>query len=65
MSCDFCKDAWLHYRKLTELAKDFERHALLLQCPKCGTLYELFPEERGMPRELTEEEERALFPGAL
>jgi hypothetical protein len=64
MGCDFCVNAWPVYSRLTELAKDFERHALLLRCPQCGTLYEIFPEERGVPQAITEDEARQRFPGA-
>lgn len=65
MGCELCSETWPVYGTLTELAKDFDRHALLLRCPECGSLYEVFPEERGMPELLTEKQARERFPGAL
>ena len=64
MSCETCADPTVYHR-LDQLAIDFERHAFLLRCPTCGTLYEVFPEEKIPARELTADEARSLFPGAL
>lgn len=66
MSCELCVDARvLGYRRLTELAIDFERYSLLLQCPDCRNLYDCYPEGRGRFEELTVAESRARYPGAL
>jgi len=65
MACEVCEDAWPVYSRLIELASDLDRRAILLRCPRCRTLYELFPEERSFPRELSLQEARNQFPGAL
>lgn len=64
MSCESCADSTF-YHQLDQLAIDFERHAFLVRCPDCGSLHEVFPEERRPAREVTVDEARALFPGAL
>lgn len=65
--CDLCNDAWLPYinRQYIRLASDAERHAELCQCPRCGSLYQVFPEDLTVPAKLTLEQVRRLFPGAL
>lgn len=63
MGCRRCTDPELYVR-LDRLADDFPRHAALFRCPRCGSLYELFPEEKRPATELTEAEARARFPGA-
>ena len=65
--CDLCSDSWRPYinHRYIKLAIDYERHAFLCQCPQCGSLYEVFPEELIAPQEVTREEARAKFPGAL
>ena len=65
MACEVCEDAWPVYSRLIELASDLDQRAILLQCPRCQTLYEVFPEEPGIPRELSIQEARDKFPGAL
>ena len=64
MACEVCADPTLYFR-LIRLADDLTRHAALFRCPQCGTLYEIFPEVKEIPAELTEAEARARFPGAL
>lgn len=65
--CGLCHNAWLPYirRQYLRLAVDFGRHAELCQCPQCGSLYEVFPEDRTAPARLTVEQSRQLYPGAL
>ena len=62
--CEVCQDPWKPYifKQYIQFAIDFERHAELCQCPNCGTLYEVFGEERLRPRKVTVEEARTLFP---
>jgi hypothetical protein len=67
LMCDLCRDSWapwIHERYI-QLARDFDRHAELCQCPQCGSLYEVFPEDKAPPKELTVDEARERFPGAL
>jgi hypothetical protein len=65
--CGLCQDSWAPWihEQYIHLARDFERHVELCQCPVCESLYEVFPEDKAAPRELTTEEARARFPGAL
>lgn len=65
--CEQCKDPWKLFfdDKFIELAENFERHSILCKCPQCGTLYEMYPEGRATPPEITEAEARERFPGAL
>jgi hypothetical protein len=65
--CGLCRDPWQPWihKQYIQLACDFERHAELCQCPQCRSLYEVFPEDQAPPNELTEDEARARFPGAL
>jgi len=65
--CDLCRDSWQPWihKQYIELARDFERHAELCECPQCGSLYEVFPEDKAPPKEITKEEGRKRFPGAL
>jgi hypothetical protein len=65
--CDLCQDTWLPYirRQYLRLAVDFDRHAELCQCPQCGSLYEVFPEDLTSPARLTVEQSRQRYPGAL
>ena len=65
--CPSCRDPWDLYRHslADQMASDEERHALLLRCGDCGSLFEAFPEERPAPRRLTHAEARMAFPGAL
>lgn len=65
MSCEQCEDAVLFFLNLERLADDYERHDALFRCPNCGTFYEIFPEVKQPATELTEEEARQRFPGAL
>jgi hypothetical protein len=64
VGCDRCIDPTL-YGQLNRLADDEDRHAALFQCPKCSALYEIFPELKAIPPEVTPEEARARFPGAI
>lgn len=64
MPCGGCADPELYFR-LDRLADDIPRHAALFRCPQCGSLYELFPEEKRAATELTEAEARSRFPGSL
>jgi hypothetical protein len=65
--CDLCQDPWVPWinKQYIHLARDFDRHADLCQCPVCGSLYEVFPEEKAAPKELTTGQAQARFPGAL
>lgn len=45
-----CRNVGLRYGCMVRLASDETRHSLLLRCPQCLTLYDLYPEER-TPRE--------------
>jgi hypothetical protein len=65
--CELCRNSWdlIFSRRYIELAVDFERHARLCQCPQCGALYELFWEDKAPPKEISVDEARARFPGAL
>jgi uncharacterized Zn finger protein len=64
MGCERCADPTT-YHPLEQLAVDSERHSFLLRCPRCGSLHELFPEEKQPARELTPAEARAHYPGAV
>lgn len=64
-ACETCRDAKALYGRLDQLALDESRHALLLRCPTCATLYEMFPEEPTAPERLTVAMARSRFPGAL
>lgn len=64
-ACETCRNVWVLYGGLDQLALDEVRHALLLRCPTCDTLYEIFPEERTAPERLTVAMARKRFPGAL
>jgi hypothetical protein len=65
--CDLCRNSWdlVIDQKHIELAIDFERHAVLGQCPQCGALFEIIWEFRAAPKEISVDEARARFPGAL
>ena len=65
--CDLCRSSWdfVVDERHIELAIDFERHAVLGQCPQCGALYEIFWEDKAPPKEISVDEARARFPGAL
>jgi hypothetical protein len=65
--CDLCRDSWEPWinNQYIQLAQDLDRHAELSQCPRCGSLYEVFPEDKALPKELTKDEARKRFPGAL
>jgi uncharacterized Zn finger protein len=62
--CSICDDPSMYF-SLKVLASDEVRHALLLECPSCGALWEVFPEVKEMPTRLTVNEARSRFPGAL
>ena len=64
-ACETCRNVWVLYGRLDQLAVDEGRHAMLLRCPTCDTLYEIFPEERTAPERLTVATARSRFPGAL
>ncbi len=65
--CGLCHEAWLPYvhGQYIRLADDIDRHAELCQCPECGSLYEVFPEDLAAPVRLTVEQGRQHYPGAL
>lgn len=67
MICELCKDPWEPFfaDKYIEHANSFELHALLCKCPQCGALYDVYPEGRAAPEQITEAEARERFPGAL
>ncbi len=65
MPCAECADPLNVYFTTKALGINIERHSALYRCPACGTLYEVFPEERVRPREVSQDEARALFPGVL
>jgi hypothetical protein len=61
--CDYCAD-WQNrlFGHVTQVASDESRRMILLQCPRCGVLYEntaLGPDET---RRLTVDEARRLYP---
>ena len=61
--CSICDDPSMYF-SLKVLASDEVRHALLLECPSCGALWEVFPEVKEMRR--ADSQRGALrFPGAL
>ena len=64
-ACPACRNVGTLYGSLIRLAHDETRHSLLLRCPRCATLYDLYPEERTPPERLEESEARSRYPGAL
>lgn len=65
--CPTCRDPWDVYQHslADRVASDEGRHALLLRCRDCESLFEVFPEEREAPRRISDAEARMAFPGAL
>ena len=65
--CPSCRDPWdlCTHHLGDRLALDEARHAVLLRCQDCRSLFEAFPEERVTPAHLTEAEARRAFPGAI
>ena len=64
--CGYCADnqnRW--YGHVPQIGSDEDRQLILLRCPRCGALYENSPRGADQTRRLTEEEARALYPGAL
>lgn len=61
MSCPACVDPLTVYYPTRPLTTNVVRHSALYRCPSCGALYEVFPEEKVIPREITEAEAQALF----
>jgi hypothetical protein len=64
MACERCADATEYFR-LTRLADDFDGHIALFQCPDCGDLFQVVPELKRPAMNLSVEEARARFPGAI
>jgi len=69
VACDVCRDGYEfylhHQQRAIELAKDFDAHAVLLRCESCNALWNVYPEDRTPLEELSEDEARQRFPGAL
>jgi len=63
MPCPKCADPLAVYYSTNSLGMNLERHSVLYRCPFCGTLFEVFPEERVLPREITNHQARERFPG--
>lgn len=62
--CAVCADPSEYYR-LNRVADDQERHAALFRCPTCDSLYEVFPEIKQPPEQLTVPLARLRFPGSV
>lgn len=62
--CQRCIDPTLYFH-LDRLADDEQRHSMLLRCPDCGSLYDLWPEVKGPAEPLTVEEAARRYPGTF
>ncbi len=67
MSCESCRADPITavYSRQKPLDSNATRHSALFRCTTCCALYEVFPEEKVMPQEISECEARELFPGAF
>lgn len=61
-NCSSCAYSWDVYAKGESLAVNLERHSYLYRCSECGTYYEVFPEERELPKALDPQEVAERFP---
>jgi hypothetical protein len=62
--CDYCRDDQNRfYGHVTQIESDERRCMLLLQCPRCGALYENSVRGPDLTRRLTEADAEELFPG--
>jgi len=60
--CEFCahpQNRW--FGDVPQIAADDERGLILLQCPRCATLYENAPVGSDQTRRLTEEQAERLY----
>jgi len=62
MACASCENPLDLYLHNEPLGINAERHAELYRCPSCSSLYEMFPEVKMVPKEISEAEARRLFP---
>ena len=61
--CDYCRDDQNRfYGHVTQIASSDERRMILIQCPRCGALYENTPQGQDRTRRLTTVEAARLFP---
>jgi hypothetical protein len=65
MACEDCQDPLPVYFRTSSLAINLDRHSALHRCPWCGAWYEVVPEEREAPKEITEATAKKLFADAF
>lgn len=62
MSCGHCKQTiFTTEEDIKQVAENFERHAVLLQCERCGAYWEAVAEEKG-PKEVSFEFVKLHYP---
>lgn len=62
MSCDHCRKViFTTEENIKQIGENFERHAVLLQCEKCGAYWEAVVEEKG-PKEVAREFVKKYYP---
>jgi hypothetical protein len=49
------------YFRSKAVAVNFERHSALYRCENCGARYEVFPEEKVRPLEVSERQAREII----
>lgn len=63
--CDFCRDDQNRlFGHLDQIDSDERRRMFLLQCPRCGALYENSARGQDQTRRLTKSEAEQLYPGS-
>lgn len=61
--CDYCQDDQNRlFGHVTQIASDEARRMILLQCPRCSSLYENTPDGPDQTRRLSEAEACSFFP---
>ena len=65
MNCEYCSNPLDLYLNEDPVASNAARHSFLFQCPRCCALYEVTPEERILPKRLTEQQAAERFPEAV
>ena len=63
--CDYCRDDQNRfYGHVAQIGSDERRRMILIQCPRCGALYENTPRGPDETRRLSLDEATHLYPGA-
>ena len=60
--CEYCADdSNMYFGRVSQIASDEDNRTLLLQCPRCGWLYETSPRGARDARQITEGEARGRY----